>query len=97
MNLYFLVEGRRTEAKVYPKWLEHLLPELKRVYHCDHIAGNNYFLISGGGYPSIYHHLKNAVHDVNAISGYDYLILCLDSEVYPPEGPLEALLIFNLL
>ena len=30
MNLYFIVEGRRTEKKVYPEWLNFLIPELKR-------------------------------------------------------------------
>ena len=31
MNLYFLVEGRRTESKVYPRWLSYLLPEYRQV------------------------------------------------------------------
>ena len=30
MNLYFLVEGK-TEKKVYPQWLSHLIPGLKQV------------------------------------------------------------------
>lgn len=28
MNIYFLVEGKRTEMKVYPKWLSILIPNL---------------------------------------------------------------------
>ncbi len=31
MNIYFLVEGKRTERKVYPAWLSYILPELKQV------------------------------------------------------------------
>ena len=31
MNIYFLVEGRHTEKKIYPEWLKHLIPELKKV------------------------------------------------------------------
>lgn len=31
MNIYFLVEGKRTERKVYPAWLAYLLPELQQV------------------------------------------------------------------
>jgi hypothetical protein len=31
VNLYFLVEGT-TERKIYPKWLETLLPNYTRVY-----------------------------------------------------------------
>lgn len=84
MNLYFLVEGRRTEAKVYPKWLEYLLPGLERVDTYNGVKENNYYLISGGGYPSIYHHLKNAIEEVNEASNYDYLVLCLDADESTP-------------
>jgi hypothetical protein len=87
VNLYFLVEGRRSEAKVYPAWLAFLLPNLMRVECFDevkNVKGDNYFLISGGGFPSIYHHFKNAIDDVNSISNssskYDYLVLCLDAD-----------------
>lgn len=31
MNIYFLVEGRRTERKVYPRWLSVLLPQLAEI------------------------------------------------------------------
>lgn len=37
MNLYFLVEGKRTERKVYPAWLAYLLPELKQVKNYDEV------------------------------------------------------------
>ena len=80
MNLYFLVEGRRSEFKVYPKWLEYLLPHLKRVQSFDAAEKDNYYLISGGGYPSIYHHLRNAIKEINSTKKYDYLILCLDAD-----------------
>lgn len=80
MNLYFLVEGRRSELKIYPKWLKYLLPHFKRVQSCDEAKKNNYYLISGGGYPSIYHHLRNAIEEVNSTQKYDYLILCLDAD-----------------
>ena len=80
MNLYFLVEGRRSEFKVYPKWLEYLLPHFKRVQNYNDVVNDNYYLISGGGYPSIYHHLRNAIEEVNSIQKYDNLILCLDAD-----------------
>lgn len=85
MNLYFLVEGRRSEAKVYPLWLSHLLPHLTRVQRFDEAKENHYFLISGGGYPSIFHHLQNAVEEVNSVKSYDYLVLCLDADEYSVE------------
>jgi hypothetical protein len=80
MNVYFLVEGRRTEKKVYPQWLSVLVPELTKVNDANSISENNYYLFSGEGFPFILHHLKNAVEEVNTIGGYDYLVVCLDAE-----------------
>jgi len=81
MNLYFLVEGKRTEKKVYPAWLAHLLPELQRVQNYDQVNQNNYYLFSGEGYPSIiYEHLPNAVEDIRSNGNYNYLVVCLDAE-----------------
>lgn len=80
MNLYFLVEGRRTERKVYPMWLSVLQPALLKVNYASDVQNNNYYLISGQGYPSIFKHLENAIAEVNEIGKYDYLVLCLDAE-----------------
>lgn len=81
MNLYFLVEGRRTEMRLYPRWLSRLLPHFTRVDYPDMVTKNNYFLISGDGYPRLLDvALQNAVRDVNAAQNYDYLILCLDAD-----------------
>jgi len=44
MNVYFIVEGRRTEKKVYPAWLGHLIPELRRVNWAFEADNNNYYL-----------------------------------------------------
>lgn len=80
MNLYFLLEGRRTEFQVYPQWLKHLYPELKRVYSPAAVEDNNYFMISGMGYPSLLNFLKTSAEEVNEIGKYDYLVICVDSE-----------------
>lgn len=81
MNLYFLVEGKSTERKVYPSWLSHLLPELKRVNSYDKVDKNNYFLFSADGYPSIiYEHLPNAIADTQENGNYNYLVVCLDAD-----------------
>lgn len=80
MNVYFLVEGK-TERKVYPKWLSHLVPHLERVNAPGDAANNNYYLISGGGFPSILdNHLVDSVNDVNAAGNYDYLVLAIDAD-----------------
>lgn len=81
MNLYFLVEGRRSEMKIYPSWLEYLLPNFKRVYNYNEVQENNYYLISAEGYPSIiYDSLPSAIEEIQDQQNYDYLILCLDSD-----------------
>lgn len=81
MNIYFLVEGRRTERKVYPKWLSHLLPELTEVNDAFAIDKKQFYIFNGNGYPSILNnHLKNAVDDVNAIGKFKYLVLCIDAD-----------------
>ena len=80
MNIYFLVEGK-TERKVYPKWLAHLAPHLERVDAPSDATNNNYYLISGGGFPSILdNHLVASVSDVNAAGNYDYLVLAIDAD-----------------
>ena len=81
MNIYFLVEGKRTERKVYPAWLSHLLPELQQVRNYDEVDKNNYYLFSAEGYPSIiYEHFPNAIADIVTNGKYDYLVICLDAE-----------------
>lgn len=71
-NVNFLVEGNSTEKKIYPQWLRHLVPELTRVKYHDQISKNNYYLISGEGYPRILSHgLDNAVDKIQ-----DFLNFC---------------------
>ncbi|HHT93644.1 MAG TPA: hypothetical protein GXZ66_09125 [Clostridiaceae bacterium] len=85
MNLYILVEGRRTESIVYPSWLGHLLPGFKRLkdpfmLKDNNVKGNHYYLFDGGGYPNM---LKDAVAgamDINEIGAFDYYIICLDTD-----------------
>jgi hypothetical protein len=81
MNIYFLVEGNSTEKKIYPKWLEYLIPNLIRVRYHDQVENNNYYLISGKGYPKIlYDGLENAVDKILEIPKYDYLVICVDAD-----------------
>ncbi len=86
MNLYFLVEGRRTEKKVYPQWLSTLLPELSEVKNAFLIEKNNYFIFSGNGYPSLLNnHLRNSIEEINLINKFDYFVICLDADEYTAE------------
>lgn len=81
MNLYFLVEGKQTEKKIYPKWLSILLPEITKVGFFDDVESYNYKLFSGDGFPHLLHnHLKASIEDVNDSGSYDYFVICLDSD-----------------
>lgn len=85
MNLYFLVEGKRTEKKVYPAWLEHLVPQLRRVDDPSEVDNCAYFIFSGEGYPSLLDvHLANAVKDYQACGKYDRFVICLDVDDSTP-------------
>ncbi|MDM8520453.1 DUF4276 family protein [Anaerolineales bacterium HSG6] len=80
MNLYFLVEGQ-TEAKIYSKWLQYLLPDFERVKSHNRVSHKNYYLFNAGGFPSIiYKHLPNAIREVNTAGKFDYLVMCFDAD-----------------
>lgn len=49
MNVYFLVEGKRCERKLYPMWLTVVAPHLQRVESPSHATDNSFYLISGEG------------------------------------------------
>ena len=85
MNLYIVVEGDRTETQVYPAWLKMLLPDYVRINDARKVTDNNYYLLTGGGIPSIYDHIANSVLEINNINKqssnkYDYLVVCIDTE-----------------
>jgi hypothetical protein len=80
MNLYILVEGKRTEVKVYPAWLATLLPQVTRVKYVHQVVENHYYLFSGDGYPAMLNVLAKTVEDVNQLAIFDYLLLCLDAD-----------------
>ncbi len=80
MNIYFLMEGERTEMKVYPKWLSHLIPELQQIKFFDEAVKNNYYMISGYGYPALLNEIAPAVENINNMNNYDYFVICLDAD-----------------
>ena len=96
MNAYIIVEGSRTEMKVYPRWLEIIAPRLQRVKHLSEIKDYNYYLFSGGGIPSIYNHIANAAEDIidfnlKGNGRIDYLLVCIDTEDESREYILEQI------
>lgn len=80
MNIYFLLEGEKTEKKVYPKWLSILIPELQQVRDFDAVEHNNYYILVGYGYPSLFQRIESCVADINQVGKYDYFVVCLDTD-----------------
>jgi hypothetical protein len=81
MNLYILVEGRSTERKVYPVWLKQLMPALERVATPTQAIKNNYFLISGEGYPRMLDvTLPKSIEDIMDCRVYNYFVIVLDAD-----------------
>jgi hypothetical protein len=80
VNLYFLVEGT-TERKIYPKWLEFLLPGFTRVLSPGDAVSSNYFLISGGGFPQLLdREVPNSAADIVNAGNYHYFFIVLDAD-----------------
>lgn len=81
MNLYFLLEGRRTEPKVYPAWLSTLLPDFQRIGNASDAIKYNYYLISGQGFPRLLDvTLSDSIADIAEHGGYNYLIIIVDAD-----------------
>lgn len=84
MKLYFLLEGKRSEAKIYPAWLASLQRPFNRLMRVDDVhedGARSFFSFSANGYPSIVSgHLRNAIADVRKHRGYDWLVVCLDTD-----------------
>ncbi|MDR2918200.1 MAG: hypothetical protein LBV72_02390 [Tannerella sp.] len=80
MNLYFVLEGEKTEMLLYPKWINYIIPQLTQVDQESDVLANNFYIFSGGGIPSIYNHTVNAIKNINDNPIFDRLIVCLDGE-----------------
>jgi len=80
MNLYIVVEGEVGEKYLYQNWVPLVNPDLKYVQHISMIAGNNFSIISGGGFPSYFNVIESAIKDVNFYNTIDRLVIAIDSE-----------------
>jgi hypothetical protein len=81
LNLYFLLEGKRTEPQLHRRWLAYALPDLREARNASELAGNGFRLRSAGGYPQILDRIRGSVQEVEA-SGVrlDQFFVCLDAE-----------------
>lgn len=80
MNFYIVVEGDRSEALIYPKWIKLLNPKMSQVTSIADIKSDNFFLVSGHGYPNYLNIIRNAVLDSNGNDSIDRLVIAIDSE-----------------
>lgn len=80
MNLYFLVEGRRTEKKVYARWLAHTFPALLQVHSFARVEENHYLIVSGGGQPMVFEEIGAALETICTRPVIDHLFICMDTE-----------------
>ena len=79
MNIYIVVEGV-AEKKTYPSWINILKPELTQVFTLDEVVENNFYLISGNGFPNYYDYIADAINTINSTQIFDKLIVSVDSE-----------------
>lgn len=80
MNLYFLVEGRRTEKKVYSAWIHYVFPHLRKAATIEEVESNHFFMISGNVYPSYFSRIPAALEDIVRHGAIDHLFICVDAE-----------------
>lgn len=81
MNIYVVVEGL-VERRVYREWIPLVNPNLKQVYDIEAVVLDNFYLISGGGYPQYFDVVEAAIEDVNNFAAFDRLVISVDSEEF---------------
>lgn len=80
MNLYVLVEGRRTEKKVYRAWMRFVFPLLTEVEKIEEVKANHFFMLAGDGYPSYKRHILDSLKDISKHGAFDHFMICVDAE-----------------
>lgn len=83
MNLYFFVEGKRTEPKVYRTWIRHIFPQLTEVKDISEVQQNNFLIVSGFGYPQCLNRIDEILEDINQHGAIDHFFVCIDAEEDP--------------
>lgn len=80
MNYYVVVEGSMTELTVYRHWIPYVNPDMREIHSVDAAEINNFYIISGMGYPQYFGVFDAAVEDVNIYHAFDKIVLAVDSE-----------------
>ncbi|MGD0174711.1 MAG: hypothetical protein ABSC61_09875 [Anaerolineales bacterium] len=79
MNIYVVVEGL-AESMVYPCWITLANNRLIRVWDLQEVKKDNFYIVSGMGYPQYFKKIAAAIQDVNEWPAFDRLVIAVDSE-----------------
>lgn len=81
MSIYVVVEGRKTEPKLYRAWLPLLIPGLVPVARIEDAGEHHFIIVAGGGYPSYLKRIDDAVADLRRPDNrFTHLVVCADAE-----------------
>lgn len=80
MNFYVVVEGRRTEPRLYRSWLPVIRPGLQEVERLEDATDEHFLLVSGEGYPSYHTRIHAAVKDIAQAAVRFCLVVAVDAE-----------------
>lgn len=80
MNILFIVEGKRSEKKLYKNWIPYLCSSLNYVLSISELNDNNFTIITGGGYPNYFRRIKEVFMDIKDLNSLNYVLICIDSE-----------------
>ena len=83
MNLYVVVEGRRTERRLLRRWLPYLVPEAREIQRVEDADGKTFYLVSGEGYPNYVRVVGDAARDCARSPQAFHLVVCVDAEEVP--------------
>ncbi|MBD3265125.1 hypothetical protein GF373_00515 [bacterium] len=79
MNWYVVVEGD-SEKKIYKKWIPFVNPHMTYIDSLRLLTENNFYVISGGGYPNYLETIDDAIEDINSVGQFDRFIVVVDAE-----------------
>ena len=81
MNFYLVVEGRRTEPRIYRAWLPFVRPGIQEVRAIEEASDETFYLVAGLGYPSYLRRISAAVKDIADDKGQQWcLVVAVDAE-----------------
>lgn|SRR5712691_503683 len=93
MNIYVVTEGK-VESIVYQHWIPCVNPSLTHVSSLIEVNVNNFYMVSGMGYPGYFKIIENAILDVNNNRKFDRLVISIDSEDMTKQEKYDQIHIF---